>query len=211
MRPSRQPRCGFLRMTRFLNSIMGLRHGEERRRRVSNHARWPCRARLSFSRPIPSHAGRPGPISAMGSRSRRYGEQRWLRHKPLPGCSISSSPPRMRGPRATRSPSGRDELVGSGRNEPLAESIFSRHARARPAHPRLVASVKARTPAELVPGLKAHSSSRPRRNWEARLRRAAPQNSDAREPRNRRDFGLASLPRQERQHMGAIARLTPAT
>ena len=32
----------------FLNAINNVRHGEERRRRVSNHARRPCRARLSF-------------------------------------------------------------------------------------------------------------------------------------------------------------------
>jgi len=32
----------------FLNAINNVRHGEERRRRVSNHARRPCRTRLSF-------------------------------------------------------------------------------------------------------------------------------------------------------------------
>ena len=48
VRPSRQPRCGFLRMRRFLNAINNIRHGEERRRRVSNHAQRPCRTRLSF-------------------------------------------------------------------------------------------------------------------------------------------------------------------
>ena len=35
---SRQPRCGFLRMTYFLNAINNVPHGEEGRRRVSNHA-----------------------------------------------------------------------------------------------------------------------------------------------------------------------------
>ena len=45
---SRQPLCGFLRMTWFLNAINKIPHGEERRRRVSNHARRPCRTRLSF-------------------------------------------------------------------------------------------------------------------------------------------------------------------
>jgi hypothetical protein len=48
VRPSRQPRCGFLRMRGFLNAINKVRHGEERRRRVSNHARRPCRTRPSF-------------------------------------------------------------------------------------------------------------------------------------------------------------------
>jgi tetratricopeptide (TPR) repeat protein len=66
----------------------------------------------------------------------------------------------------------------------------------------LVSGVKAWTPAERVRGLKAHTQAWPTRNWEARLRRAAPQNGDARGTRNRRDFGLASFPRQERQHMG---------
>jgi len=47
VRPSRQPRCGFLRMRRFLNAINNVRHGEERRRRVSNHARRPYRTRPS--------------------------------------------------------------------------------------------------------------------------------------------------------------------
>jgi hypothetical protein len=48
VRPSRQPRCGFLRMRWFLNAINNVRHGEERRRCVSNHARRPCRTRPSF-------------------------------------------------------------------------------------------------------------------------------------------------------------------
>ena len=48
VRPSRQPRCGFLRISRFLSAINNVPHGEERRRRVSNHARRPCRTRLSF-------------------------------------------------------------------------------------------------------------------------------------------------------------------
>ncbi len=47
-RPSRQPRCGFLRMRWCLNAINNGRHGEERRRRVSNHARRPCRTGFRF-------------------------------------------------------------------------------------------------------------------------------------------------------------------
>ena len=35
-------------MKRFLNPINNVRHGEERRRRVSNRTRRPCRTRLSF-------------------------------------------------------------------------------------------------------------------------------------------------------------------
>jgi hypothetical protein len=42
VRSSRQPLCGVLRMRNSVNAIQDCPHGEERRRRVSNHARRSC-------------------------------------------------------------------------------------------------------------------------------------------------------------------------
>ena len=66
-RPSRQPRCGFLSRIRwFLNAINNVRHGEECLRRVSNHARRPCRAQFS-SEANSFTFSQPGSMPAMGA------------------------------------------------------------------------------------------------------------------------------------------------
>ena len=65
MRPSRQPRCGFLRMRRFLNAINNVRHGGEGapKARLEPLHGGRGRPRLSFQ-PIPSHVPAPGQAPA---------------------------------------------------------------------------------------------------------------------------------------------------
>ena len=103
MRSSRRPLCGFLRMRISVNAIQDCPHGEERRRRVSKHAR------RSRNHPPQPYNTRPKAARDRGRRAVRASTLVAPAPPPRSQQLVVAGPPQKRQSSALRSPA----LIGS--------------------------------------------------------------------------------------------------